>query len=142
MVITTPESFSPEKTRQFPKAQPRKTQKGGRKRKNANPTDTSAKTALEEEANRPKTRKAIEVCKKLISNKEAVSTLSSKVESAKKGLKKGKDTRIQTEKYDEDEKFKICLVCCEHFSDSRASDGWVQSLTCVAQRQASDCISR
>ena len=84
MVITTPESFLPEETRQFPKAQPRKTRKGGRKRKNANLTDTPAKTAMEEEANRPKTRKAIEVCKKLISNKEAVSTLSSKVESAKR----------------------------------------------------------
>ena len=45
-------------------------------------------------------------------------------------MKKGKDTRIQAEKSDEDEKLKICLVCCEHFSGSRPDDNWVQCLTC------------
>ena len=65
-------------------------------------TDTTVKRALEEEADSSKTRKAIEACKKLISNKEPVSTASSKVESTKKRLKKGKETRIPAEKSDED----------------------------------------
>ena len=86
MVIITPESFSPEEVRQFPKAQLRKTQKGGRKRgKNGILTDTAVKTALKAKAISAKTRKVTEACKKLISNKEPVSTVSSKVESAKKG---------------------------------------------------------
>ena len=34
------------------------------------------------------------------------------------------------EKSDEDQEFKICLVCCEHFSNSRPGDDWVQCLTC------------
>ena len=59
MVITTPESFSPEEIRPFPKAQPKKTQKGGRKRRKSTIlTDTPVKTALEEEANSAKTKKA------------------------------------------------------------------------------------
>ena len=91
-------------------------------------TDTPVKTALEEEANSAKTRKATEACKKLISNKESVSTASSKVESAKKGLKKGKDTRILAA--NPDEEVKICVVCCEHFSYSQPGDDWVQCLTC------------
>ena len=66
MVITTPESFSPEEMRPFHKAQPRKTQKDGRKnKKSAILTDTPVKKALEEEANSIKTRKATEACKKL-----------------------------------------------------------------------------
>ena len=40
--------------------------------------------------------------KKLISNMAPVSIASLKVESAKKELKKGKDTRIQAEKSDEE----------------------------------------
>ena len=66
MVITTLESFSPEEIRPFPKAQPRKTQKGGRRRrKNAISTDTLVKAALEEEANSSKTKKKLQ---KLVRN--------------------------------------------------------------------------
>ena len=80
-----------------------------RGRQSAILTDTLVKIALEEEANSAKTRKATEACKKLISNKEPLSTASSKVESGKKELKKGKDTRIQAKKFDEDEEFKTCV---------------------------------
>ena len=52
MIIITPESFSLKEIRPFPNAQSRKTQKGGRK--SAILTDTSVKTALEEEANSAK----------------------------------------------------------------------------------------
>ena len=34
------------------------------------------------------------------------------------------------EKSDENEEFKVCLACCEHFNDSRPGDDWVQCLTC------------
>ena len=128
MVITTGKSFSPEGIKSFPKAQPRKTQKGGRKRKSAILTDTPGETAFEEKANSAKTRKATEACKKLILNKEPVSTVSSKVESAKKGMKKGKDTKIHAQESDEDKEFKICLVYCEHFSDNRPGDDWAHEL--------------
>ena len=131
MIITTSESFSPQEIRPFPKAQPRKTQKGGRKRRKSTILDdTPIKIALEDKTNSAKTREATEPCKKLISNKEPVSSLSSKLETAKKGLKKGKDTRIQAKKSNDNEKFKIDLVCCEHFGDSRPGDDCVQCMTC------------
>ena len=79
MGITTTESLLLEEIRPFPKkAKPRKP------RKRAILTDTPVKAALEEKANSARTRKATEACRKLISNKEPVTTVSSKVESAKK----------------------------------------------------------
>ena len=45
------------------------------------------------------------------------------------------DTRIQVEKSEEDEKFKIYLLCCEHFSDGRPGDDWAQFLTCKHSAQ-------
>ena len=76
MIFISSKSLSPEEIKPFPKAQPRKTQKG--ERKSAILTDTPVKTALEEKVSSAKTRKAKEACKKVISNKETVSTLSSK----------------------------------------------------------------
>ena len=45
-------------------------------------------------------------------------------------MKKGKDAKIEAVKSDENKEFKICLVRCKHFSDSRPGDDWFQCLTC------------
>ena len=57
------------------------------KKKNAMLANTPAETALEKVIS-AKTKKATEASTKLISNKEPVLTVSSKLKSAKKGLKK------------------------------------------------------
>ena len=102
--------FSPEQVRPFPKAQPRRTQTGGRI--SAILTYTPVKAALENDMKNTKSKKQ-------------------KSTKVRRTLEISIRKPTNNEKLDDsDDKFNICLVCCEHFRDSRSREKWVQCQVC------------
>lgn len=106
-------SFSPHLVKPLPKAGPRKNQLKGRKRRHtAILTDTPEKEALEKENNLRKEREHKK--KKKIVKKNVFSTKNK--------------TTYESSSDSEEETF--CLVCCDKYSNSLASEEWVQCLGC------------
>ena len=121
-------SFVPTDLRPFPKAPPRKVRKSGRKRrKSAILTDTPVKESLEREKQACVSRKKGAKAKRNIAvaldkgkgkGKGKTSTLTARQKAAE----------IDTDS--DDDEFNICLVCCDHFRNSRPRESWVQCVGC------------
>lgn len=110
--------FSPESTRPFPIAPPRKLPAGGRrKRKSTIYTDTPEKEEIRKESENKNQKKQAKNVKKNLSKK-----------NKGKG-KKSKQTKELTSSEDESDNC-ICLVCTESFEKSRPGENWVQCSGC------------
>jgi hypothetical protein len=126
-VFSFNKGFSPETVRPFPKAPPRKAQKGRKRRKSTILTDTPEKMALEEEKKRARSNK-----RKSVPNAKKTLHLSEPVQKLKPTGRPKKKKPIVDDDDDEehDDLSNICLVCCEHFKNSRPGESWIQCTSC------------
>ncbi|CAH1961297.1 unnamed protein product [Acanthoscelides obtectus] len=123
-LLSTGTHITPRELKPYPKAMPRKSKVGRKKRVSAILTDTPIKSALEEEERTRQRKKNVGATKRNISG-ELTSGAKSKCkkQSAKKTLKK-----IDSTSSEEDEE-SACLICLTPFSHSR-NEEWIQCIVC------------
>ena len=119
---STSTAFSPEQVRPFPKAPPRKTKTGGRKRRTTQIlTDTPVKNTITEEKMKARAKK--NKVKRSLNSQPAP---KKKRQPAVKKMQQEESSASE----DLDDEENICLVCCEHYRNSRPGEKWVQCVSC------------
>lgn len=118
--------YSPSDIRPFPRAEPRKANvKGRKRRKAAILTDTPNKNELEEEQKKRDAKKI----KKEIKSKGVKKNIAAN-RKGKRLKKPRKCVELEDDSCDDDDTF--CLVCTEKFSTSKPGEDWIRCTKCHA----------
>ncbi|XP_028172047.1 uncharacterized protein LOC114361250 [Ostrinia furnacalis] len=120
-------AFTPEVVRPFPKAPPRKCNKGRKTRKSTIYTDTPEKEEIRKEHEAKLKRTKAKLIKKSLDGRKGKTTMSKGKRIISKE-KKYTQKELSSEESEEEECY--CLICLAPYSESRSGEKWIQCTSC------------